>query len=73
VFYRIVKNHLGYRKIVPTLSILLLIILSGIAMNYLDFPWGSQPIHLFMAAVLFGLQAYLLLEFRRAHSTAKSS
>ena len=73
VAYRITRNQLGYRKIRPTLATLVLIILSGVAMNYLDFPWGSQPIHLFMAAVLFGLQAYLLLELYRVHSTAKTS
>ena len=73
VAYRVIRNQLGYHKIKPTLATLMLIILSGVAMNYLDFPWGSQPVHLFMAAVLFGLQAYLLLELYRVHSTAKTS
>lgn len=37
-------------------------VLTGIAMYYLDFPFLSQPIHLVLAAVLFGLQSYLLLQ-----------
>ncbi len=41
-------------------------ILSGMAMYYLDFPFGSQPLHLILAALLFGLQFYLLLETRGA-------
>ena len=66
VAYRIATLRLGFRKIFPTLGVLLLILVSGLAMAYLDFPWGSQPIHLVMASVLFGLQWYLLLEMQRA-------
>jgi len=34
------------------------------AMFYLDFPFGSQPIHLIIASILFGIQFYLFLETR---------
>ncbi len=36
-------------------------ILTGIAMYYIDFPWGSQPLHLVLSLLLFGLQFYFLL------------
>ncbi|MGB2404395.1 MAG: COX15/CtaA family protein [Flavobacteriaceae bacterium] len=37
-------------------------IISGIAMYYFDFPISSQPLHLLLAALLFGAQSYLLLQ-----------
>lgn len=35
---------------------------SGIIMYYAHFPFGTQPIHLVIASILFGLQFYVLLE-----------
>ena len=69
VAYRIYSLQLGCRKINPILGTVLVIILSGVAMNYLAFPWGSQPVHLFLAGILFGLQWYLLLEMWRPART----
>ena len=37
-------------------------ILTGIAMYYFDFPFASQPIHLTIASILFGVQFYLVLQ-----------
>ena len=37
-------------------------ILTGIAMYYLDFPFLSQPLHLVIAALLFGIQFYILMQ-----------
>lgn len=37
-------------------------ILTGIAMYYLDFPFLSQPLHLVIAALLFGVQFYILMQ-----------
>jgi len=37
-------------------------IATGIAMYYFDFPFLSQPLHLVLASLLFGVQFYLLLE-----------
>lgn len=33
----------------------------GIAMYYLDFPFASQPLHLVLATLLFGVQLYWIL------------
>lgn len=69
VAFRVYRYQLGYNKIFPTIGVLLMILLSGVAMNYLDFPWGSQPVHLVTASVLFGFQWYVLLEMRQAART----
>ena len=37
-------------------------IATGIAMYYFDFPFSSQPLHLLLASLLFGGQAYLLFQ-----------
>ena len=66
VGWRVYRLGLGYGKMGAVLGALLLIMVSGVAMNYLGSPWGSQPLHLFMAALLFGIQWYLFLEMRRA-------
>ncbi|MGB5236712.1 MAG: COX15/CtaA family protein, partial [Flavobacteriaceae bacterium] len=68
--YLIYKNGMARLRINLILVIILAEILSGMAMYYIDFPFGSQPIHLILAALLFGLQFYLLLESR---GTVKSS
>ncbi len=62
IAYRIFKFRLGYNKIKWVLGLILTEILTGIAMVYLDFPFASQPLHLVLAALLFGLQFYLVLE-----------
>ena len=41
---------------------LLFEVLTGVLMYYLDFPFGSQPIHLLLASLLFGVQLYFLLQ-----------
>ncbi len=69
VAFRIYRYQLGYNKIFPTIGVLLMILFSGVAMNYLAFPWGSQPVHLVTASVLFGFQWYVLLEMRQAART----
>lgn len=33
----------------------------GIAMFYLDFPFATQPLHLVLATLLFGVQLYWIL------------
>lgn len=64
--FRIYRKKLGYHKINWVLGLLLLEVATGIAMYYLDFPFGSQPIHLLFASFLFGVQFYLVLEVFRA-------
>ena len=73
VAYRVKRLNLGFHKIIASLWVLIGIIATGIAMNYFEFPWGSQPLHLVLAAVLFGLQWYALMEFSRVYRTQISS
>lgn len=53
---------LGYNKFSLVISCIALEIVSGIAMYYFDFPFSTQTIHLVIAAILFGIQFYILLE-----------
>lgn len=62
------KLDLGYSKINWVLLLILAEALSGIAMYYFHFPFGSQAIHLVLASILFGLQFYLILEARKNKS-----
>ncbi len=62
IIFLIAKLKVGFRKIKWVIYLLVLEIISGIAMYYIDFPFGSQTLHLVVAALLFGVQFYLLLE-----------
>lgn len=52
----------GFAKMNWVMLLLGLEILSGMLMYYIGFPFASQPVHLFVASVLFAVQFYLLLE-----------
>jgi len=69
---RIYHLKLGYSKMNWVLVLLFLETISGLAMYYMDFPFGSQSIHLVLAAVLFGFQFYLVLEALNAFKTTKT-
>lgn len=56
------KLNLGYHKINLVLGCILLEVFTGIMMYYFDFPFLSQPLHLVIASILFGIQMYILLE-----------
>lgn len=56
------KLNLGYKKINLVLNCIILEVFSGIMMYYFDFPFLSQPLHLVIASILFGIQMYILLE-----------
>ncbi len=71
--YRIFTRRLPLGRIRLVLALIGLEILTGIAMYYLDFPFGSQPLHLVLAALLFGLQFYLVMEARNSGKTLKTS
>ena len=60
--YRIFKLNLGHVKIVWILFLVVIEAFSGMAMYYLDFPFASQPLHLVIASILFGVQFYLVLD-----------
>lgn len=72
LFYRIRKLNLGHIKIYWVLFLLFVEILSGIMMYYLDFPFSSQPLHLVLAAILFGVQFYLVLESLKSIKSPKT-
>lgn len=74
ILWRNYKYKLGFDKINWIFGILVLEVISGIAMSYAAFPFGTQTVHLVMASILFGLQYYVVLEFRDAvHNPARKT
>lgn len=72
LFYRYRKLQLGFKKVNWVMVLLVLEIISGIAMFYFDFPFGTQTIHIVIATLLFGIQFYLILEANKAANNAES-
>lgn len=70
--YRIYKLNLGLSKINWVLLIILVEVITGMAMFYWDFPFMSQTIHLVLAALLFGIQFYLVMESFNANRSPKT-
>jgi cytochrome c oxidase assembly protein subunit 15 len=71
--FRVYHRGLGYKKINWVLALLGIEIISGMAMYYLDFPFGTQTIHLLLATIVFGLQFYLLLAATNMRRKVKTS
>jgi cytochrome c oxidase assembly protein subunit 15 len=72
LFWRNRKLDLGFTKMNGVIAIICIEILSGIAMYYFNFPFGSQTIHIVMATLLFGLQFYLVLEnFKKINNNTR--
>lgn len=72
IAYRIYKLDSGYSKINWVLSLIFFEIITGMAMYYWSFPFTTQPFHLVLASLLFGVQFYLVLEAlksKRSHKT----
>lgn len=65
LFLRNRKLQLGYHKMNLVILCIALEILTGIAMYYFDFPFSTQPLHLVIAAIMIGLQFYIILESSR--------
>jgi cytochrome c oxidase assembly protein subunit 15 len=65
LFFRSKKLNLGYVKTYLLMLCILAEIISGIAMFYFDFPFLSQPLHLVIALIMFGIQFYIYLESKR--------
>jgi cytochrome c oxidase assembly protein subunit 15 len=59
------KGQFGYKKVNLIMLFIVLEIATGIAMFYFDFPFLSQPLHLVIATILFGIQFYVYLESKR--------
>jgi len=66
------KLNLGFNKINWVLAFIGIEIITGIAMYNFNFPFLSQPLHLVIASLLFGVQFYVLLEAMRTPIRAKS-
>ena len=66
--YLVLRNKrlgLGFRKMNWVFGILLLELATGILMYYAHFPFGTQAAHLVLAALMFGLQFYMILEAKK--------
>lgn len=70
LFLRSKKLHLGYNKTRLLLLCIIAEVITGITMYYFDFPFLSQPLHLVIALVMFGIQFYIYLESRHKKSTS---
>ena len=64
LLYLTIRKKYSLKPISWISSIIFLEILFGIIMYYGDFPIFSQPAHLFLATILFGLQFYWFLFFK---------
>ncbi|MEL0183235.1 MAG: COX15/CtaA family protein [Bacteroidota bacterium] len=64
LLYLTIRKKYSLKPISWISSIIFLEILLGIIMYYGDFPIFSQPAHLFLATILFGLQFYWFLFFK---------
>ena len=56
------SKSLGFTKMKLVIYCIILEAFTGILMYYFDFPFLSQPLHLVIASILFGIQFYILLE-----------
>ncbi|MFO7745518.1 MAG: COX15/CtaA family protein [Psychroflexus sp.] len=65
-------RNLGFKLTNWMMIILIIEILTGIAMFYLDFPFLTQPLHLVFAALLFGIQFYILMQSFEAKLITKT-
>ena len=64
IIYLSKKMNLSSKIIFWILGIITIEIILGIAMYYLHFPFSSQPLHLLLATILFGLQFYFYISIR---------
>ena len=62
IFWRLRKQASRFTPhYLLVLGLLFLEVATGVAMNYFAFPFSTQPLHLVIASLLFGLQAYLFM------------
>tara|TARA_B100000886_G_scaffold340328_1_gene309226 strand:+ start:648 stop:1667 length:1020 start_codon:yes stop_codon:yes gene_type:complete len=62
IFWKLRKLRLNVRVFNQILGLIGLEIFTGILMFYFDFPYSSQPLHLIIAALLFGVQSFFILQ-----------
>jgi cytochrome c oxidase assembly protein subunit 15 len=66
-FYQMIQKFQHPKKPYYALAGLFAVtVFSGVLMNYLDFPFGSQAIHLVIASLILGAQFYLWMRLRVA-------
>ncbi len=71
LFWRNRKYLLGHANLMLWVLILIALeVVTGIAMYYIDFPFGTQPLHLVLASLLFGVQFYVYLESFKSENPA---
>jgi cytochrome c oxidase assembly protein subunit 15 len=73
IAYTIYKKTRQLNKMNWVLALIGVEVLTGIGMYYFDFPFGSQPLHLVIASLLFGVQFYLVLETQKTKIRLESS
>ncbi|MAP53771.1 COX15/CtaA family protein [Altibacter sp.] len=71
-YYNRVLDY-GLKRTTLLLFLVVAEAITGISMYYFDFPILSQPIHLVLAAVLFGIQFYMVLQVFQQRNEWKSS
>ena len=62
IFRMLSKMKRNFRVFNQILGLIGLEIVTGVLMFYLDFPFSSQPLHLIIAALLFGAQSFFILQ-----------
>ena len=62
LFWILRKMKRNFKVFNQILGLIGLEIFSGILMFYFDFPLSSQPLHLIIAALLFGAQSFFILQ-----------
>jgi heme a synthase len=63
------RKVLIFNKLIWSFGILVVLeVVLGVLMNYLSFPFLTQPFHLFLGTVTFGLLFYLFLQFNNKTS-----
>ncbi|WP_299766441.1 COX15/CtaA family protein [uncultured Dokdonia sp.] len=74
LFWRNRKYLLGHANLMLWILILIALeVVTGIAMYYIDFPFGTQPLHLVVASLLFGVQFYVYLESMRSREEVRTA
>ena len=64
IFKRVIKEGLAKKYIQFIIGCIFAEIALGILMYYVDFPLGTQPLHLLIAALLFSAQLYWLFRIK---------
>ena len=64
IYKLVIKEGLAQKYIQFIIGYILAEIALGILMYYVDFPWGTQPLHLLIAALLFSAELYWILRIK---------